>query len=86
MNSPTPLPLMPVMDRWLCADECATYFGLKPARRTRGDAEIEIPNRRGFLQRLASLPDFPKPLTIGNEKKWKLSELEEWADEQRRAA
>jgi hypothetical protein len=66
-------------DRWLCADECATYFGLRPTRK--GE-----PNRRGFLERLASRPDFPRPLTIGNEKTWKLSELEEWADEQRRAS
>lgn len=68
---------MGAADRWLCADECATYFGLKPLK-------CGKPNRRGFLTRLAPLPGFPRPLVVGNEKKWKLSELDEWADEERR--
>lgn len=63
--------------RWLSADECADYFGLRPCK----DGK---PNRRGFLERLACKPGFPAPLVIGNMKSWKLSELEEWADEQRR--
>ncbi len=66
-------------DRWLNTDDCATHFGLRPTRAGK-------PNRRGFLERVASVPSFPKPLVIGGEKHWKLSELEEWADEQRRAA
>lgn len=66
-------------DRWLCADECATHLGLKPSK----DGK---PNRRGFLERIACLPDFPKPLVIGNQKSWKLSEVEEWAEDQRRAS
>lgn len=70
------------IDRWLNSDECADYFGLRHVRR--GDA-ADLPNRRGFLERFASLPGFPKPLAIGGEKRWKLSELDEWADEQRRA-
>lgn len=63
-------------DRWLNADECAEYFGLKRKDGT--------PNRRRFLERVACKPDFPKPLWVGNEKKWKLSELEDHADELRR--
>lgn len=66
-------------DRWLCADECATYFGLKPLKSGK-------PNRRGFLERLAARPDFPRPIKIGDEKKWKLSEIEDWAEDYRRAA
>lgn len=66
-------------DRWLNSDECADHFGL---RRIKGDK----PNRRGFVERIASLPGFPAPLTIGGEKVWKLSELDEWADEQRKAS
>ncbi len=65
-------------DRWLNSDECAEHFGL---RRTKAGK----PNRRGFLERLAALPGFPRPLVIGGEKRWKLSELDDWADEQRRA-
>lgn len=63
--------------QWLSADECATYFGLKPTKK--GE-----PNRRGFLERLAALPDFPQPLVIGNQKTWKLSEIEDWAEDYRR--
>jgi hypothetical protein len=70
-----------MLAQWLNSDECATYFGLRPVRRGNTDG---LPNRRGFLERIASLPGFPKPLTIGGEKRWKLVELEEWADEQRR--
>lgn len=65
-------------DRWLNADEAATYFGLKPLK-------CGKPNRRGFLERIAAQPDFPRPLTIGNQKTWKLSELEEWAEDYRRS-
>lgn len=66
-------------DRWLNSEECADYFGL---RRLKNGS----PNRRGFIERIASVPGFPAPLVIGGEKTWKLSELEEWADEQRRAS
>lgn len=66
-------------DRWLNSDECAEYFGLRHTRAGK-------PNRRGFIERIAALASFPKPLVIGGEKRWKLSELEEWADEQRRAS
>jgi hypothetical protein len=65
-------------DHYISADECAIYFGLRDKKGN--------PNRRGFLERLACKPGFPRPLVIGNVKTWKLSELEEWADEQRRAA
>jgi hypothetical protein len=64
-------------DRWLNSDECADHFGLRRLKNGK-------PNRRGFLERMASLPGFPAPLIINGEKRWKLSELDEWADEQRR--
>lgn len=64
-------------DRWLSSAEAAEHFGLKRKDGT--------PNRRGFLERMAALPGFPAPLTLPDgEKRWKLSEIEEWADEQRR--
>ncbi len=64
-------------DRWLDSAQAAEHFGLF---RKNGE-----PNRRGFLERLAALPSFPRPLVLPDgEKRWKLSELEEWADEQRR--
>ncbi len=66
-------------DRWLNADECADYFGLR--RTKKGE-----PNRRGFLERISCRPDFPKPLVIGNEKVWKFSEVEECALEWRRVS
>ncbi len=62
-------------ERWLSADSCAVLLGL-----TTPDGK---PNRRGFLERLACRPSFPAPLQIGNEKKWKRSELLRWADDQR---
>lgn len=65
------------MGQWMNSDECASHFGLRPLKNGK-------PNRRGFLERIASLPGFPRPLTIGGEKRWKLGELEEWADQQRR--
>jgi hypothetical protein len=68
-------------DRWLNSDECADHFGLRHTKAGK-------PNRRGFLERFAALPGFPRPLVLPNctEKRWKLSELEDWADEQRRAS
>ena len=64
-------------DRWLNADAAAVYLGLVANGK---------PNRRRFLEIVACRPDFPKPLAIGNQKSWKKSELDDWADEQRRAA
>lgn len=63
-------------DRWLSADSCAVVLGLV----IRGE-----PNRRGFLERVACRPSFPAPLQIGNEKKWKRSEVLRWADDERRS-
>lgn len=63
-------------DRWLNADSCAVVLGLV----TDGK-----PNRRGFLERVACRPRFPTPLQIGNEKKWKRSEVLRWADDERRS-
>lgn len=62
-------------DRWLNADAAAVYLGLIANGK---------PNRRRFLERIACLPDFPKPNPRTNS--WKKSELDEWAEEQRRAA
>lgn len=67
-----------VDDRWMCADECATYFGLKPLK-------CGKPNRRGFLERIAAQPDFPRPLVLEKEKKWLASEVHEWALDYRRS-
>lgn len=62
-------------DCWLSADACAVYLGLV----TKGE-----PNRRGFLERVAVRSSFPKPLIIGNEKKWKKSEVAMWVDDERK--
>jgi len=56
-------------DRWISADACAVFLGmLTPKGR---------PNRRGFHERVACRPDFPKanPVT----RSWKKSEVDEWA-------
>lgn len=63
-------------DRWLSADSCAVFLGLATAQGK--------PNRRGFLERVACRPSFPKALVIGNEKKWKKSEVHQWADDERK--
>lgn len=63
-------------DRWLNADACAVYLGMVTPK---GE-----PNRRGFLERVACKPDFPAPLEIGAQKAWKKSEVDEWAEDQRR--
>jgi len=63
-------------DRWLSADAAAVFLGLTTASGQ--------PNRRGFLERVASRPDFPHPLVLGNEKKWRKSEVDAWALTQRR--
>jgi hypothetical protein len=63
-------------DRWLSADACAVYLGMvKP------DGKV---NRRGFLERVACLPEFPKqnPVT----RSWKKSQVDDWAREQQRSA
>lgn len=64
-------------DRWLNADACALYLGMVTPKGQ--------PNRRGFLERVACRPDFPKALELGQQKAWKKSEVDDWADEQRRA-
>lgn len=63
-------------DCWLSADACAVFLGLINSK---GE-----PNRRGFLERVACRSSFPKPLIIGNEKKWKKSEVATWADDERK--
>lgn len=63
-------------DRWLNADACAVFLGLVTS-----DGK---PNRRGFLERVACRPSFPSALVIGNEKKWKKSEVDRWAEDERK--
>ena len=63
-------------DRWLSADAAAVYLGRVSPR--------GMPNRRGFLERVACRPDFPKPNPVT--RSWKKSELDEWAMNQRRAS
>lgn len=65
-------------DRWLSADACAIFLGMATS-----DGK---PNRRGFLERVACRPSFPAPLVIGNEKKWKKSEVDQWAEDERKIA
>ncbi|HZF99168.1 MAG TPA: hypothetical protein VEY92_13190 [Pseudoxanthomonas sp.] len=65
-------------DAWLSADACAAHLGMFTPK-----GKI---NRRGFLDRVASRGSFPKPLVIGNEKKWKKSEVAQWAEDERRIA
>jgi predicted DNA-binding transcriptional regulator AlpA len=62
-------------DRWLSADECAQHLGM-----TRNGK----PNRRGFLERVACLPDFPAPFRVGQHRAWKLAEVDRWAMNQRK--
>lgn len=63
-------------DRWLSADACAVYLGMvTPAGK---------PNRRGFLERVACRPDFPRANLVT--RSWKKSEVDDWASEQRRSA
>ena len=61
-------------DRWLSADACAVYLGMLTPRGS--------PNRRGFLERVAFRPDFPKPNTVT--RSWKKSEVDECAMNQKR--
>ncbi len=62
-------------DRWLNADACAMHLGMVTP-----DGK---PNRRGFLERVACRADFPRPNPIT--RSWKKSEVDDWADELRRA-
>lgn len=65
-----------VGDRWLSADACAAHLGMFTPK--------GAINRRGFLDRVANRSSFPQPLVIGNEKKWKKSEVDQWAEDERR--
>lgn len=57
-------------DRWLSADGCAAFMG-----------GIQ---RRTFLERVACLPDFPKPArVVGPRKLWRKSEVDAWIERQR---
>lgn len=61
-------------DQCLNADACALFLGL-----VKDDGS---PNRRGFLERIACRPDFPRmnPVT----RTWRRPEVAEWDEEQRR--
>lgn len=63
-------------DRWLSADAAAVFLGMV--------SPSGMPNRRGFLERVACRPDFPEPNPVT--RSWKKSELDEWAMNQRRSA
>lgn len=63
-------------DRWLSADACAMYLGMVNPK---GGV-----NRRGFLERVACRPDFPRSNSVT--RTWKKSEVDAWATEQRRSA
>ena len=61
-------------DRWLSADACAVFLGMATPK--------DRPNRRGFLERVACRPDFPKPNPVT--RSWKKSEVDDWAMETRK--
>lgn len=61
---------------WIDANACALLLGMV-------NKEGQ-PNRRGFLERVACLPSFPRRHAVtGN---WKKSEVLDWADETARAS
>lgn len=64
-------------DRWLNASEVAAQLGMTVDGK---------PNRRGFLARVACLPDFPSPMQVGAHRAWRLSEVDLWAVNQRKSA
>lgn len=73
-----PVAEQPVGDCYLSADGCALLLGIT----TKDGA----PNRRGFLERVSVRGSFPNPLVLGNEKKWRRSQVLQWADDEARLA
>ena len=65
------------MREWLNAQSCAEHLDIK-------DRAGNV-SRRNFLERWACLPGFPKPMGEGPNRRWKKSEIDDWADEYRRA-
>ena len=63
-------------DAWLCADSAAVALGMFTPK--------GVPNRRGFLEGVACRPGFPAGVQIGNQKKWRKSEVMDWAAEEAR--
>lgn len=63
-------------DVWLSADGAAILLGLI--------GPTGKPNRRSFLETLASQPGFPGGMKISNQTKWRKSDLMDWAEEQAR--
>lgn len=62
-------------DRWLSPYAAAIHMGMMGSE---GGVKV-----RSFLS-LADTPGFPEPLRIGKLRSWRMSELDEWAEEQRR--
>lgn len=62
-------------DRWLSPLASALHLGMMDAT---GNVKL-----RSFLA-LADKPGFPIPLEIGKNRMWRKSELDTWAEEQRR--
>jgi predicted DNA-binding transcriptional regulator AlpA len=56
-------------DRWLSADSCWVFLGLK--------------SKRVFLERVACNPSFPIPSKPAGTSVWRKSEVDTWADRQR---
>lgn len=65
-------------DLWLSADAVALVLGMMTPK--------GLPNRRGFLEHVACRPGFPRPVQIGNQKKWRKSAVMEWAEEEARVS
>lgn len=59
-------------DCWIDADACALVLGM--VSKKTGE-----PNRRGFLERIATLPSFPRRHPITGS--WRKADVIEWADE-----
>ena len=60
---------IPMRDRWGDASMVGALLGQTP---------------RYILEKLAPLPDFPKPLSDSMQPRWLLGEVQEWALEYRR--
>jgi len=64
---------MPTSRRWIDAAGIAAMLGFSP---------------RQVAERIVCKPDFPKPFRLGGHghPRWRMSEVEEWIERQRRAA
>jgi hypothetical protein len=66
--------------RWIDAEAVAEYLGYY-------DRDGN-PNARQIRERIALLPDFPKPMRVGTRghPRWRSDEVARWAEQQRTAA